>query len=67
MRVDIRHLYGTNRFLDGPSILLIAEPLQMFDPLLDALDVAEHHRRARFQSQLVRCLHDFEPLRGITF
>ena len=36
------------------AILLIAQALQMFDPIFDRLDMAEHHRRARFQAELVR-------------
>src|SRR5205085_11940854 len=49
------------------SVLLISNSLQMFDPLLHRLDMAEHHRRARFQSQLVRDLHHFEPLLAVNF
>ena len=43
------------------------EPLQMFDPILDRLDVTEHHRRARLQAQFVRDLHHFEPLVALAF
>src|SRR5919106_449330 len=44
------------------AILLFANALQMLDALLDCLDVAEHHRGTRFQSELVRNLHHFQPL-----
>ena len=42
-------------------VLLIAQALQMFDAVFDRLDMTEHHRRARFQSELVRYLHHFQP------
>ena len=57
--------------LEGPAdergeaaggVLLIAQALQMFDAIVERLDVAEHHRRARIQAELVRDRHDFEPL-----
>src|SRR6266550_2556368 len=44
------------------AVLLVANALQMLDPILDCLDVAEHHGGARFQSELVRNLHYFQPL-----
>ena len=49
------------------AVLLIANALQMLDPIFDRLDVAEHHRRARFQSQLMRDLHHFQPLVAVDF
>ncbi len=39
----------------------------MLDPIFDRLHVAEHHGRARFQTELVRRLHHFEPGVGIAF
>src|SRR6266496_435545 len=47
------------------SILLFANALQMLDPILDCLDVAEHHGGTRFQSELMRNLHHLQPLVAI--
>ena len=33
----------------------------MFDPIFNRLHVSKHHRRARFQSELMRDLHHFQP------
>src|SRR4029434_2340173 len=44
------------------AVLLVANALQMLYPILDCLDVAEHHGGARFQSELVRNLHHLQPL-----
>ena len=43
------------------AVLLIADALQMFDAIFNRFDVTEHHRRARFQTEFMRDLHDFEP------
>jgi hypothetical protein len=43
-------------------VLLIAQALQVLDAIFDCLHVTEHHRRARFQSELMRDLHHFQPL-----
>src|SRR5439155_5011767 len=48
-------------------VLLIAQTLQMLDAIFDCLYVAEHHRRARLQSELMRDLHHFEPFGGVAF
>src|SRR5262249_31871299 len=45
--------------------LLIAQTLQVFDPVLDRFHVAEHHRCTRFQSELMRNLHHLEPFIAI--
>src|SRR6266480_4819337 len=39
----------------------------MFDPFRNRFDVTKHHRRARFQPQLVCDLHHFEPLVALDF
>ena len=44
------------------AVLLVANALQMLDPVSDSLDVAEHHGGARFQPELVRNLHHLQPL-----
>src|SRR5438552_15610490 len=44
------------------AVLLITNSPQMFDSLFNCLHMAEHHRGARFQSELVRDLHHLEPL-----
>src|SRR6266508_5754386 len=44
------------------AVLLVANAPQMLDPILDCLDVAEHHGGARLQSELVRNLHYLQPL-----
>src|SRR2546423_3332649 len=49
------------------SVLLFAQTAQMLDPVLDSFHMAEHHRRARFQSELMRDLHYFQPRIRIAF
>src|ERR1044072_3428157 len=39
----------------------------MFDPVFDGFYVSKHHRRARFQSEFVRCLHALQPLIAVNF
>src|SRR5678816_1092818 len=48
-------------------VLLVAQPLQVLDAILDRFDVAKHHRRARLQAELVRHLHHLEPLIALAF
>src|SRR4051812_27152602 len=48
-------------------VLLVPQPPEMLDPVLDRFDMAEHHRGARFQTELVRRLHHFKPRVGIAF
>ena len=48
-------------------VLLVAQPLQVLDAILDRFDVAKHHRRTRLQAELVRHLHHLEPLVALTF
>ena len=43
-------------------VLLRAQPLQMLDAVFNRLDVAEHHRRARIQTEPVRHVHHFQPV-----
>src|SRR5439155_25562888 len=49
------------------AVLLIANAPQMFDPLFNTFHVSKHHRRAGFQSELVRCLHYLQPLIAVNF
>src|SRR5436190_23694523 len=49
------------------AILLIADALQMLDPVFNRLDMTEHHRRARSQPELVRDSHHFQPLIAVNF
>src|ERR1044072_2472794 len=49
------------------AVLLIANTLQMFEPLFNGFHVSKHHRRARFQSELVGYLHYLQPLIAVNF
>src|SRR4029078_2635964 len=49
------------------AILLIANPLQMFDAIFEGFDVAKNHGSARFQSELMCDLHYLEPLVTVDF
>ena len=51
----------------GALILLRPNALQMLDSIFNRLDMAEHHRRARFQPELVRHLHYLEPFIAVDF
>src|SRR5262245_24511383 len=58
---------ANERSKPAAGVLLVAQPLQVLDAILDRFDVAKHHRRTRFQSELVRHLHDLEPLVALAF
>ena len=49
------------------AVLLIANAPQMFDAVVDCLDVTEHHRSARVQTQLMRDLHHLQPFIAVDF
>ena len=48
-------------------VLLNAQAIQMLDAIFERFDVAEHHRAARIQPQLVRDVHDLQPRVGFAF
>lgn len=48
-------------------VLLTADTLEMFEPILKRFDVAEHHRSTGAESESVRCVHDVEPIVGHGF
>src|SRR6266481_1854309 len=47
--------------------LLFANPSQMLDSIFNRLHMPEHHRRARFQSELMRDLHHLQPFVAVDF
>jgi len=47
--------------VNPPSVLQVSEEGQVLDPIRERLDVTEHHRRRRPESEPVRRLHDLEP------
>ena len=49
------------------TILLIADVLQMLDPVFNRFHMTKHHGGAGFQSQFVRDLHHFKPLLAVAF
>src|ERR1700730_10027643 len=49
------------------SILLVSDPLQMFDPVGHRFDMTKHHGRARFQTELLCDFHNLEPFVGVAF
>src|SRR5207244_10169326 len=64
-----RSLYVNERQGDelrkaGRSALLLARVDQMARPVPRALDVTEHHRHVRAQTDAMRCVVHVEPLRG---
>jgi len=50
-----------------PPVLLIADSLQMLDPFFDRFDVTEHHRGARFQTELNARPASLQPLVAVNF
>src|SRR3954451_11954938 len=49
------------------AILLISNPLQMFNPVRHRFDMTKHHGCTRFQTELMRDFHNLKPLVGIAF
>src|SRR5438445_2184465 len=58
---------ANERSKTAAAILLITNSLQMLDAIFDRLHVTEHHRGARFQSELMRHLHHLQPFVAVDF
>src|SRR5262245_55445317 len=59
--------YETGRSGFQRTILQLPQHLQVSNPMSDGFTVTDHHRSSRFDAELMRSLHDIEPLLSIAF